>query len=353
VFRKRVNHHPAVVGLDLDPSHVAAVELVPDGTMAIKRSALTRLRPGVVRDGELVDPAALTETLRELFTDSDLPTRVRIGLANQRIVVRTMDLEPLLDEKALAAAVQAKAADHIPMPMDEAVVDHQRLGVVNTPEGPRTRVVIVAVRREVVERLAHAAAAAGLSIEGIDLAAFAMVRAVGSAGAGARLYLNVAGLTNVAVAGEDGVFFARAAAGGLETLAHTLSERRALTLEHAHQWMVHVGMTAPLAEVEGDRDLVAATRAVLEEGVHEIADAVRGSVEFYRMQESASPVEEGVLTGAAVAVPGFADALGERLRLPLTIAAVQPAGGEDAGLDLGRLTVAAGLAVEERDLRAA
>lgn len=347
MFTKRAAQ--PVVGLDLDPSHIAAVELTADGSMTIKRHALAMLRPGIVRDGELADPEALTEALTALFKDNDLPDRVRIGVANSRIVVRTMDLEPLLDDKALAAAVQAQAADHIPMPMDEAIVDHQRLGVVATPQGPRTRVVIVAVRREVVERVAKAAMDAGLSIEGIDLSAFAMVRAVGRAGAGAQLYLNVAGLTNVAVASEDGVLFARAASGGLEAMAHTLAERGALTLEHARQWMVHVGMSTPVEQVEGDPDLVLAVRTVLEEGVHQIADAVRGSVEYYRMQEHAAPVDEGVLTGAAVAIPGFAEALGEQLHLPLTATVVDVADGGDPIPELGRLSVAAGLAVEERN----
>ena len=350
---KRRQEPPVVVGLDLDPSHIAAVELVPGGQMAIKRSALAKLRPGVVRDGEVTEPEALTEALRELFDTHELPRRVRIGVANQRIVVRTMDLEALLDDKALAAAVHAQAADHIPMPMNEAVVDFQRLGIVETPHGPRTRVVIVAVRREVVERLAQSASAAGLAIEGIDLSAFAMVRAVGEGGAGVRLYLNVAGLTNVAVASEDSVLFARAAAGGLEALAHALAERRALTLEHAHQWMVHVGLTSPLGHVDGDADLVAATRDVLEDGVHRIADAVRSSVEYYRTQEHAGSLEEGVLTGPATAIPGFAEALGKRLNLSLLSAVVHPSGDGEAAAELGRLTVAAGLAVETRELRAA
>ena len=344
--RKRAQ---TIVGLDLDPSHVAAVELAADGSMTVKRHAVAMLRPGIVRDGEVADPEALTEALTALFEDHQLPDRVRVGVANSRIVVRTMDLEPMLDEKALAAAVQAHAADHIPMPMDEAIVDHQRLGVVATPEGPRTRVVIVAVRREVVERVAKAVTDAGLSIEGIDLSAFAMVRAIGRAGEGAQLYLNVGGLTNVAVASEDGVLFARAASGGLEAMAHTLAERRALTLEHARQWMVHVGMATPVEQVEGDPDLVLAVRAVLEDGVHQIADAVRGSVEFYRMQEHAVPVDEGFLTGAAVAIPGLAEALGAQLHLPLTPAVVDIADGGDPMPELGRLTVAAGLAVEERN----
>ena len=38
------------------------------------------------------------------------------------------------------------------MPMDEAVIDWQSLGTVQTADGqPRTRVVVVAVRREMVD----------------------------------------------------------------------------------------------------------------------------------------------------------------------------------------------------------
>jgi type IV pilus assembly protein PilM len=82
---------------------------------------------------------------------------------------------------------------------------------------------------------------------------------------------------------------------------------------------------------------------VLEEGVHQLADTVRNSLNFYRMQESAEQVETGVLTGPAVAIPGFVESLSEQLRLPLEPAVVA---SEDEDADLGRLTVAAGLAVE-------
>jgi type IV pilus assembly protein PilM len=50
-----------------------------------------------------------------------------------------------------------------------------------------------------------------------------------------------------------------------------------------------------------------------------------------------------VLTGPAVAIPGFAERLADELRMPVD--AIVVAGGD--GADLGRLTVAAGLAVEE------
>src|SRR6185503_14542925 len=121
-----------------------------------------------------------------------------------------------------------------------------------------------------------------------------------------------------------------------------LAERRGLTLEHARQWMQHVGLSAPIEEVEGDAELVTAVRAVLEEGVHQVADTVRNSLNFYRMQESADTVEGAVLTGPAVTIPGFADRLAEQLNLPVS-AELVAVDGEDA--ESGRLTVAAGLAV--------
>jgi type IV pilus assembly protein PilM len=229
------------------------------------------------------------------------------------------------------------------MPMDEAVMDFQPLGTVQTLSGLKSRVVVVAVRREMVERAAAAVQAAGLQLEGIDLSAFGMVRALGSAHEDAVLFVNAAGLVNVAVANRDGCLFTRAAAGGIESVAQTLAERRGLTMEHARQWLGHVGLAAPVDAIEGDPELVAAVRATLEEGVHQLADNVRNSLNFYRTQENAETVERGIVTGPAVAIPGFVEALAEQLRLPLEAPVVE---ADDA--DAGRLTVAAGLAVAER-----
>jgi type IV pilus assembly protein PilM len=346
VFRKRSSAKP-VVGLELDPGHLAAADVDADGGLTVKRGASVPLRPGVLRDGELADPAELTQALRGLFAEHDLPPRVRIGIASQRVVVRTIDLLPETDAKALAAAVRAEAPDHIPMPMDEAVLDFQPLGVVETAGGPRSRVVIVAVRRELVERIALAARDAGLQVEGVDLSAFAMVRALLDGEIGTRLYVNVAGLTNMAVADHGGVRFTRTAPGGLTAIVEALAERRSLTLEHARQWLRHVGLAIPVEQIEGDADVVAVTRAVLEEGVNRLADSVRTTVNFYGAQDGAERVEAAVLTGPCLAIPGFREAFAAALGLPVVPGAAQGAEGAELA-EPETLAVAAGLAVEER-----
>jgi type IV pilus assembly protein PilM len=345
IFKKRAPK-TSVVGLELDPSHLAAAEVAVNGSITLTRGAVAPLRAGILRDGEVADVPALAAAMKAMFEENDLPRRVRVGVANQRIVMRALDLPMVPDHKALAAAVKAEAPDHIPMPMNEAIVDFQSLGVVDTPSGPRNRVVVVAVRREMIDRIVSATREAGLAVEGVDLSAFAMVRALAATtGTGAQLFVNVAGLTNVAVANPSGCLFTRAAAGGMDAMVHTLAERRGLTSEHASQWLAHVGLVAPLEGVEGDPELLAATRGVLEEGVHQLADTVRNSLNFYRTQEHSETVDRGVVTGPAVMIPGLVEKLAEHLRLPLEAGVVESKGDQP---DVGRLTVAAGLAVAER-----
>jgi type IV pilus assembly protein PilM len=319
------------------------------GRVAVERAAYAPLATGVVRDGEVVDVATLAAALRSLFAEHKLGKHVRLGVANQRIVMRTIDLPPLTDAKEIASAVRFQAQDHIPMPLDQAVLEHQALGTVETADGPRTRVVLVAARRDMIDRLLEAATQAGLRPQGIDLSAFAMIRALHSPGmSGTVGYVNVGGITNVAIAAGATCVFTRTIAHGTESIATELAERRALTLEHARQWLRHVGLLEPVGEIDGDAEIVAEARAVLSDAVRRIGAEIRNSLDFHLMQAGSTAVERVVLSGPAVALQGFSDQLAEQIGLPLEIGTVNEAEpGGLAGADAATFAVAAGLTVEE------
>src|SRR3984893_11211270 len=192
-----------VVGLDIQPGLVAAVRARANGSVLVQSAAVLPLAADTVREGEVVDEGTLSEVLRELFAGSRLSKRVRVGVANQRTVMRTLELPPVTDSKELAAAVHFQAQDQVPMPLDNAVLDFHPLGIVDTPAGPRQRVVLVAAQRDMVERLLAAIRGAGLTPVGVDMSAFALIRSLyrGEGDHAERvLYLNVDGLTNVAIA---------------------------------------------------------------------------------------------------------------------------------------------------------
>lgn len=342
-----------LVGLTIEPGRIAAAQVSVNGRIVVRDGGCAQLGPDVVRDGEVADVDALADALRGLWREHrGLDRRVRIGVANARIVVRTLYLPPIENPKELATAVRFQAKDEVPMPLENAVLDFHAVGMVDTPEGPRQRIILVAARRDMLAKMLSAAHAAGLKPTGIDLSAFGMVRALQQPGegVGAELFVSVGGLTNLAVS-DDGICgFTRVAGSGLESLAVELAERCDLTLEHARVWLHHVGLESDVASIDGDPRIVADARAVLAGGVRRIATEVRGSLDFHQGQaDVAGTVQRVVLTGPAVAVAGFAPALEAELGLEVQERVVDGAGDHELNLlDAACLTVPAGLAVERR-----
>jgi type IV pilus assembly protein PilM len=235
------------VGLDVQPGFVAAVQARSNGALSAERAVALPLASDAVHEGDVVDVVELTDTLRKLFQGARLDKRVRVGVANQRTVMRTLELPPMSDAKELAAAVRFQAQDQVPMPLAHAVLDFHPVGVVDTPAGARQKVVLVAAQRDMVERLLTAVRGAGLTPIGVDLSAFALIRSLyrGDADHSGRvLYLNVDGLTNVAIAEASVCHFTRVLGGGIEEMVAELAERRGIPTEQARDLLADVDLTA-------------------------------------------------------------------------------------------------------------
>jgi type IV pilus assembly protein PilM len=384
-----------VVGLDIQPGFVAAVRSHVNGSILAEQVATMPLPADTVRDGEVTDQETLGEALRELFGKSGLSKRVRVGIANQRTVLRTLELPPITDHKELAAAVGFQAQEQIPMPLSNAVLDFHALGIIETPAGPRQRVVLVAAQRDMVERLLGALRLGGLDAQGVDLSAFALIRSLYRKDADdtARvLYLNVDGLTNLAIADGPICRFTRVLGSGLEGMSGELAERRGVAIAEARAELASVDLNAlllheqaapspqagePVEEsaeapsddesVEQDADAPAAEeelpedassvaseavdedlKAVLEGGIREISGEVRNSLDFHRSQDGGGDVAHIVLSGAAQGIPGFTDALEKALGVEVRserIGLVDERLAEDVSPD--RLAIAAGLSTLE------
>ena len=104
---------------------------------------------------------------------------MRLGISNNRIGVRTFEITGIDDPKQLANAVRFRAQETLPIPLDEAVLDYRILDDRVGEDGVRVcRVLLVVAHRELVERYVAACRKAGLKLVGIDLEAFALLRAL-------------------------------------------------------------------------------------------------------------------------------------------------------------------------------
>jgi type IV pilus assembly protein PilM len=359
-----------IVGLDIEAGSIAAAEIRSNGSVEVSAAAVEPLVAGAFHEGEVADPDGIAEALKSLFSAHKLSKKVRLGVANQRVVVRTLRLPAIEDPQEMAAAVRFQAQEQIPMPLDQAVLEHQVVGGVPAQEGsaPMVDVIAVAARRDMVSSFLEPVRRAGLEPIGVDLSAFGMIRALAGVGTQATaviddiaddavdgepaqsseqaaLYCNVGDVMNLAVARGRACLFTRVSNEGLEGIASRLGAESGLAAEHATQWLSHVGLEASVEEIEGDPQTVANARRVLEQGVATLVDELRLSLDYYGAQESALPVGRIVLCGPGSAIAGLPGRMEEGLGLPIGVS--RPGSLAEYGEDLAaRLTVPYGLALE-------
>src|SRR4051794_27485324 len=181
--RKSSSHKSAkrVVGLKIGASQLAAARVVNNGSPELVQVARKELEPGLVVAGELREPELLADALRSFFREHKLPRQgVRLGIANNRIGVRIFEIAGIADPKQLENAIRFRAQEALPIPIEEAVLDYHILGERTDEEGQVIRrILLVVAYRELIDRYAAACKKAGVRLAGIDLEAFALLRALG------------------------------------------------------------------------------------------------------------------------------------------------------------------------------
>ena len=171
-----------VLGLKIGASQIAAAKVVnANGQAEVVQLARERLERGIVVGGELRDPNGLALALGDFFKKHRLPKKnVRLGVANNRVNVRILDIAgAAMSPKQLENAIRFRAQEALPIAIDDAVLDYQVLSQSVNAEGELVhRVLLVVAYRDLIDRYVEACRKAGIRLVGIDLEAFALLRAL-------------------------------------------------------------------------------------------------------------------------------------------------------------------------------
>ncbi len=207
------------------------------------------------------------------------------------------------------------------MPAERMVLDHQVIGRVDTPDGPRTRVVVVAAERESIAKLLDPVRRAGLRVVGVDLPSFALTRATFDPERSpdeAVLCANIAGVTTLAISRGRSCELTRVSPIDLEQLSRRLAERDAISVTDAR---------ARLLGFRPGPDQDDLALSILDAGLADLADDLVKTVEFHASSMDGSAVSETIISGPAAAIPNFAEVLGERMHMTVRRATTRAASG--------------------------
>jgi type IV pilus assembly protein PilM len=303
-----------VVGLDIGTSAVRAAELsIHRGKVVLVRLGQVGLPPGSVVDGEVVDATAVATAIRALWRQATLGSkRVRLGVANQRVVVRQVDV-PWMPPAELRHSLTFQAQDHLPIPVDDAELDFDVLTELEGQGGQRMlRILLVAAQREMIAGHLAAVGRAGLSPISIDLNSFALLRSLAPATAvseGGEALVDIgARVTNVVVHQGGAPRFVRILLKGGEDVTRALCSRLSLEPEDAE--------LAKLAASPGPADDPAVASAIDTE-LGALVDEVSGSLDFYAVQPDAVRPERVAISGGGSLPAQLAERLQAALQVPV------------------------------------
>jgi type IV pilus assembly protein PilM len=361
VKAERGNAKGRLTGLKIGASQLAAARVSNNGSAELLQVAREPLAPGIIVGGELRDPDALAEALKDFFTKHGLPKKgVRLGIANNRIGVRTFEIAGIEDQKQLANAIRFRAQETLPIPIDEAVLDYQVLGEGVDEDGqPTKRILLVVAYRELIDRYVDACKKAGITLAGIDLEAFALLRALQAPQEGVGTDATAA-LVVVAIGHERSTFavsdgrvceFTRVLEWGGSALNVAIARavdaapsevegtKRALSLMDE---MVPDGITADQAKT---------AREAMRRAIQTFARELVSSLQYYQNQPGSLGIGEIVLTGGTAHLPGLAGELerliGVHVRVGDPLARMKVSKKVGQPEQIGSLAVAIGLGIED------
>ncbi len=349
-----------VVALDLGSSAIAGVEVKTSrDRVSLSKASVEQIPTGLIAEGEIQQPAELAAELKAFFKSAKFTgKRVRLGVANHRVLVRTIDLPLLSDERERRAAIEFEAAEHIPIPAAESVLDYQPIARFEGESGPRERIVLVAAYREMVDSLVSVARQAGLTPVGIDLEAFAILRALlpapsvideGSVDTRALAVCHIgAEVTNVIVAVDGRCHFTRLVGFGGENLTRAVEERTGLPHSEAEELKIACGLLGE--NLEGwEPDKVAEVRHALALGARPLVREVSRSLDYYRSQPFSRTIDHLVISGGSARCAGLdrylQQGIGIRVEVGDPLRHLDGVDGLDESL-AARSAVAIGLALD-------
>lgn len=176
-----VNRKKPAVGLDIGGSSVKVVKMAKAGDgyqlsqYGVMPVGLTFNEEGSAVDS---DRTEVVNAIRRLFAEKKIATRhVVSAVSGESVIVRIIRMPHIEGGKAsdLEFAVKNEARDFIPFEMEDVVFDYQRLDDVVIDGQKSMEVLVVAVKKELIEDHIRLLNEAGLEPVVIDVGSFALV----------------------------------------------------------------------------------------------------------------------------------------------------------------------------------
>jgi len=304
-----------VAAFDIGSSSIKLVQMnqTKKGWELVKLG-MAELPPEAIVDGSIIDATTVTNTLKDLIKEHGVKVKDAVSsLTGHSVIIKKVSF-PAMTEDELAESIQWEAEQYIPFPITDVNIDFQILGADTEGRG-QMEVMLVAVKKDVINDYTNVIKEAGLNPVVIDVDSFALENMMEinypvAPGENIAMVNIGASITSISVILGGLTIFTRSIPMGGNQFTEEIQRQMNISFKDAED--LKLGKSAPPA----DSSLPAAIETVSTN----LAFEVKRSLDFFLGGSQGSYVNKIYLSGGGAKVAGLQNLMQDKTTIPIEIA---------------------------------
>lgn len=301
-----------MVGIDIGNKTIKIVEIDHEGgKFHLKSSGISSHKgstPQQAKDDK--ELGLLAESIKKLHKEAKVSSKnVAIALPETQVYTRTIKF-PLLTDSEIASAVKWEAEQYIPIPVNDAIIQHQ---IIEKSESNPAQVVVllVAAPKILVEKYAKAVEMAGLTLSSVETELIALTRSLAPADQTVMIVDLGARSTNIAISKNAQLVFSRSVPTAGEAFTRAVSQILGVQEAQAEEYKRTYGLSN--SQLEGK------IKSALEPVLGTIVDEMKKAVHFYQSEERGDAPTSAILAGGSAGMPEVAASFTKMLGMEVIV----------------------------------
>lgn len=300
------------VGLDIGSKTIKIIELNKENnSFKLNGSGIVGYK-GISPDNfkeekELVD---LSQIIKKLHKEAKISSKdVAIAIPEARVFTRVIQF-PLLTDQEIASAIKWEAEQYIPIPVNEAIVQHQIISKDEKSTSPGVRVLLIAVPRNLVEIYVKLIQNAGLNVVKVETELLALARSLSPTDKTCLIVDFGATSTDIAICENGLLSFSRTISTAGEAFTRAVSQTLNITSLQAEEYKKAYGLSTQLeGKIKGALDPV----------IKLVSDEIKKAIYYYQTEEKGNQPSAVILSGGSSGMPEVIAYLSKMLGVEIVV----------------------------------
>jgi len=303
-----------MVGIDIGSKTIKIVEVEKEGEgFSLNASGIVGYS-GITVDkmSDEKEMASLGQIIKKLHDEAGVSSKdVVISIPEPLVFTRTIKF-PFLTDSEIASAVKWESEQYIPIPINEAVIQHTILSRNEKASPPEVIVLLVAAPRAIVEKYIKVIQFAGLNASVVETELIALTRSLAPLDKTVLLVDMGGSSTNIAVSKMGLLSFSRSISIAGDAFTRAVAQGLGVTVQQAEEYKKTYGLSS--VQLEGK------VKGVLEPVLRLVADEIKKAVSYYLTEEKGETPGAIIITGGTSATPDIISMLTQLVEMEVLVA---------------------------------